>query len=245
MIIPAYNEEKNIGECLESVSWAGEIIVVDGGSTDGTREIARRFTENILVTENAPAETQRLKALGRIKHPWFFLLDADERVTEGLREQIEKVVVSSDDKSAYLVLRENVYHGRAVHLHRPDYQLRLFKWEEASSLPERIHRLPQVKGKTGRLNGRLVHHFFPSVQDYLRKLNRYTDTEVRYWTESGRLLQGPAAFYYLAIRPAGRFCQYYFLRKGFLDGFFGFFYSFSSAFYDLMVAARVILEGRR
>ena len=244
IVIPTFNEEKNIEDCLKSASWAEEIIVVDGGSTDKTREIADRYTAQILVTENAPAETQRLKGLKRIKNEWFFLLDADERVSEKLQKQIQEAIGSPHPKSAYYVLRRNVYRNKPVHLHNPDYQLRLFRKDEADALPDRIHRIPLIRGRTGRLDGALIHHFFTSVQDYVTKLNRYTVIEASYWRQEKRRIAGWRAPYYLVLRPAGRFLQYYFLKKGFLDGFFGFFFSLSSAYYEMIVAALVLGESK-
>lgn len=245
VIVPAYNEERNIGDCLQSVSWADEVMVVDGGSRDRTREIAGRYTSHILVTENSPAETQRLKAIEQVKHPWFLLLDADERVDEELRREIERVVEPQEGPVAYFILRKNLYRNRAVHLHHPDYHLRLFKKDSAVSLPTRIHRTPLLPHQAGTLKGALLHHFFPSMEEYLAKLNRYTSIEVSYWREEGRTLRGGKALYDLTIRPAGRFFQYYFLKRGFLDGFFGLFYSLSSAFYEVIVAARAMLDETR
>lgn len=239
VIIPTHNEEANIENCLKSVSWADEIIVVDGGSTDRTREIASRHTSYIVLTDNAPAEVQRLKGLREIKNDWFFLLDADERVSEGLRTQIESVVSSAHSHSAYRVLRRNYYKNKPVRLHHPDYQLRLFRKSEIGSLPEQIHRMPLIKGKPGILKGELTHYFFTSIQDYLEKLNRYTLIEASYWIKEGRKISGLSAIYYFVLRPKWRFFQYYFLKKGFLDGFFGFFFSFSSAYYEIIVAALV------
>lgn len=236
VVIPTFNEERNIEDCLRSVSWADEIILVDGGSTDQTREKAGRYTSKIILTENAPAETQRLKGLKEIKHEWFFLLDADERVSEELASQIAEVVSSGSSKSAYRVLRKNIYKNKPVHLHDPDYQLRLFKRSEIDSLPQEIHRIPQVKGGIGVLKGCLMHYFFTSVGDYIAKLNRYTRIEASYWRNAGKKVTGFNAIYYLVIRPKWRFFQCYFLKKGFLDGFFGFFFSVSSAYYEIMVA---------
>jgi len=237
VIIPVYNEEKNIRDCLESVQWADEIVVVDGGSTDRTQQISSQYTPHVVSTENAPAEAQRLKGLERIKNEWFFLLDADERVSGDLHRQIEEVIRSSNPKTAYYVLRCNFRNGKPVHLHHPDYQLRLFRKSEARTLPARIHRIPKIEGETGRLSGVLVHHFFASVQDYLAKLSKYTAIEASYWRQEKRTLKGWGSIYYLIIRPAGRFLQYYFLKQGFRDGFFGLFFCLSSAFYELMVAA--------
>lgn len=243
VIIPVYNEEKNIQGCLESVAWAEEIIVVDGGSSDRTVEIARKFTHRILQTDNAPAETQRLKGLGEASAPWFFLLDADERVSEPLAGQIEKAVKeASDDVSAFLVLRVNLYRERPVHLHHPDYQMRLFRRGMEKGLPDKIHRIPRMPGRVGRLAQPLYHYFFSGVTPYLTKLYRYTAIEASYWHESGRKIRGAGWVYYLLVRPVGRFFQYFFLKGGYRDGLFGFFFSVSSAYYDWLVAIRVLLE---
>ena len=240
VVIAAFNEEKNIDGCLQSVDWADQVIVVDGGSSDRTRDIASHHTSEILVTGNSPAETQRLKGLRQARHAWFFLLDADERVSAGLRAQIEKTIAGADAKSAYFVLRKNLYKGRAVHLHSPDYQLRLFRKEEIGALPEKIHRIPKIRGEAGKLDGELSHHFFTTVHDYLKKLNAYTGLEASYRQGDGRgrarLLRD------LTWKPLGRFIQYYFFKKGFMDGFFGFFYSLSSAYYEWAVTARLLLD---
>lgn len=242
VVIPAYNEGKNLGSCLESVSWAEEIIVVDGGSHDETVDIARNYDAVVLETDNAPAETQRLKALANISQPWFLLLDADERVSEGLKDQIQEVIQSRDSLKAYAVLRRNFYRGRPIHLHHPDYQLRLFRKELAPYLPDRIHRLPEISEETGRMDGTLIHLFFTTVHDYLEKLNRYTTLEAVYWRRDQKKVSGLNTPYYLFLRPLARFFHYYFFKKGFLDGFFGFFYSVSSAYYDWAVAARVLID---
>ncbi|HTL70420.1 MAG TPA: glycosyltransferase family 2 protein [Candidatus Eisenbacteria bacterium] len=242
VIIPAYNEERNIGDCLRSVAWADDVWVVDGGSTDRTREIASSLTPNILQTDNNLAEFQRLKVMDRIRNRWFLFLDADERVGEGLRRSIEEAVRAPEPKAAYAVLRRNLYRGKPIHLHHPDYQMRLFRKDALVSLPEKIHREPVVNGPVGRLEGELAHHFFTNVQDYLKKLNTYSTAEASYW--SGRQVSGGRLFYWLALRPAARFFQYYVLRKGFLDGYFGLFYSVSSAYYEWAVASRFLVDSR-
>src|SRR3989344_2444909 len=126
VIIPVRNEERNIADCLKSVSWADDVIVVDGQSTDNTREIASGFTPTVIAVENDFAEAQRLKGLEFARHPWLLLLDADERVTDRLRDSIRRTIAANSPQAAYRVLRKNLYKGKAVHLHDPDYQLRLF-----------------------------------------------------------------------------------------------------------------------
>ncbi len=242
VIIPVYNEERWIEECLRSVDWAQEVVVVDGGSTDRTLERAQKYATKIISTENAPAETQRLKALKEIHNAWFLLLDADERVSPDLQRQIEQVIHSPQPKPAYHVLRRNYYQGKPVHLHHPDFQLRLFQISQKDVLPAQIHRIPQIQGGAGILNGELVHYFFTSVGDYLKKLNRYTSIETSYQSQAIYPLKGWNAFKAVFLRTFGRFIQYYFLKQGYRDGFFGFFYSVSSAYYEFVVAASLLIK---
>lgn len=240
VIIPTYNEERNIEDCLKSIEWADEIIVVDGGSADRTRAIALGFTAHVIVTDNAPAETQRLKGIQRARNPWFFLLDADERVTDELRNSIAAAVSDPAPVQAYRVLRNNYRNGKAVHLHYPDYQFRLFRRETGHLLPEKIHRIPHIKGRTGTLKGELIHHFFISMHDYTAKLHRYTLQEASYAISEGRRVKGFwRGVHALWLRPTGKFFQYYFLKGGIRDGFFGLFFSGMSGIYEFMVAVLV------
>jgi len=242
VVVAAYNEERFIEKCLASVSWADEIIVVDGGSTDRTVTLVKRSAARLISSSNAPAETQRLKGLSEIGNDWFFLLDADERVSGALRDQISEVVRSSRPERAYYVLRRNYYQNRPVHLHHPDHQLRLFHKSQISALPQEIHRIPQVQGTTGTLEGELIHRFFTSIPDYLKKLNRYTEIEASYVTERSEAWSAWTAFKRIVLRPIGRFFQYYFFKQGYRDGFFGLFYSVSSAYYEFVTASSVIIR---
>src|ERR1051325_9908307 len=104
VIIPTFNEEKNIEACLKSVEWAEDILVIDGQSSDSTVPLAEKFQVRVIRTENALAETQRLKAVKQARHPWLLLLDADERVTENLRKSIEETIRRPSATAAYYVL---------------------------------------------------------------------------------------------------------------------------------------------
>lgn len=237
-VIATWNEEANIEDCLKSVSWCNEVIVVDGSSSDKTVEIAKKHATQVIVTENAPAETQRLKALKGLKSQWFLLLDADERISSELRHDIEVKISSPNAASAYYAIRRNYWNGQAMHLHHPDLQLRLFQANQVTALPEKIHRIPEINGKTEKLTGEIVHYFFSGVKEYITKLNRYTSIEAEYWHTEGKRMVGWTGFRCLWINPLGRFFYFYFLKKGFRDGFFGFFYCFCSGFYDWLTAVK-------
>lgn len=244
VVVPTYNEAGNIEDCLKSVAWAGEIILVDGGSQDETIRLARPYTSKMIETQNAPAETQRQKAVAAVSHPWFLFLDADERVSSGLKEQIQAVLESLAPASAYYVLRRNLFRNRPLHMHHPDYQLRLFRKDAVLSLPDRIHRKPEINGTLGHLDGELDHYFFTSVEDHIQKMNRYTTIEASYLRQNGKTVPFGKVLSYATARPIGRFIQNYLLGKGYRDGFFGLFYSLSSAYYEFAIAARLILESR-
>lgn len=242
VIIATRNEESNIVDCLKSVEWVDEIIVVDGDSSDRTCELASAHTSHIIRTETGPAEVLRLKGLEHISNPWFLLLDADERVTDALKDRISQVLDASDSQSAYYVLRHNLYKNKPVHLHSPDYQMRLFRKDALIYLPDKIHRLPEVQGEVGYLKEPLNHYFFTTVHTYLEKLNRYTRLEADYLKNSGAPDSFGKVFFRLWIKPAGRFIQYYFFKKGIWDGFFGLFFCLSSAYYEWAVAAKYYLD---
>ena len=162
-----------------------------------------------------------------------------ELPTCDLKQSIAQTITSPEALPAYFVLRRNLYQGKPVRLHHPDYQIRLFQRDRVT-LPEKIHRVPDVQGKIGRLSGALDHHFFTTVDDYLKKLKAYSGAEASY--HAGARPSGFKLAYWLALRPILRFVQYYFLKKGFLDGYFGLFYSVSSAYYEWAVASRLVID---
>lgn len=240
VVIAACNEEAFIEDCLKSVQWAEEIVVVDGGSTDLTQEIAGRYGAVVIATQNAPAEVQRLKGLKQIHFPWFLILDADERADPQLRDSVLKVLSDPAAKNSYKVLRRNYYKGKAVHLHHPDFQIRFFRTGEAASLPDKIHRLPQPAGPIGILQGEIEHLFFTDWTLYQKKFDFYTGLEAQYFLDAGKRLHPAEACFRLWFRPLARFFQYYFLRNGILDELFGLKYCWKSGCYERAVVVKIL-----
>ncbi len=239
VVLATRNEEKNIEECLQSVEWAEQVIVIDGSSEDDTVSIAKRYTSDVFVEPASSCEEQRLKGLERVSCDWFFLLDADERVSDELRKQIEDVVLKGGSFSAYHFMRRNYLDvSRPVHFGHPDFQLRLFKKVDLLELPEKIHRSPKVRGEIGKLNGELVHFFFESISHYIHKINFYTELEADYCLKDPEF---KLSFIRLFIKPWARFFQNYFLKKAFLDGYWGLVFSFGSMYYEMLVNLRILL----
>jgi glycosyltransferase involved in cell wall biosynthesis len=234
----ALNEEERLRACLESVVWADELIVVDAGSSDKTVAIAREFTDRVLFRAWDGYGTQKNFALDQCQGDWILSLDADERVSESLREEIRTVVEGGPTTQAGFYLpRRNLFEGRWVRhggLY-PDWQLRLFRRGKGVFVERAVHESVRVEGPTGRLQSPLIHESYRSVTDAVLRLNRYSDLAAADLVAAGR---GGSLFDLLG-RPVWRFVSMYVLRAGFLDGWRGLVLAWLYAHYVFLRAAKV------
>lgn len=224
------NEENNIKECLESVKWADEIIVVDSFSTDKTVEIAKHYTDKVYQHEWPGYVEQDNRCLEYSNNDWILRLDADERVSPQLVQEIKKVLENSNGYSAFRIPRKNYFMGRF--LKRPERHLiRLFKRDGSHWAGPRIHEHIVVKGETSKLTHPLIHFFTPDLNVWIDKLNRYTELSVvkqnRYWALFEMIFGAPYTF----IRE-------YFFYYRILDGIPGFIYSKIRSFYSFTKYAK-------
>ena len=165
-IIIAKNEEKTIGDCLESVKWADEIIVVDDGSTDKTLEIVKKFgvKEVVKAPVNSNFSDRRNLGAKRASSKWLLYVDADERVTPVLRKEIESIVYSLQSTAggpvAYAIPRRNIRLTKELHRGGwwPDYVLRLMKRDKLIKWEGELHEQPKIDGKVGRLKEAFLHY---------------------------------------------------------------------------------------
>jgi glycosyltransferase involved in cell wall biosynthesis len=228
-VIITYNESKNIRRCLESVSWADEIVVVDSDSSDDTTEIAAAFTDKIYRlrwTGFGPAkEHAKSKAAG----DWILSVDADEVVSEKLREEIQRITESQGSLDGYLIPRRSNFLGRWIKHGGwyPDLVLRLFKKERGNFTDRVVHEEVRVSGSTGRLRNDLLHHTDPDLDHYLKKLNRYTSLDALQLLRQGRRAGVPD----ILFRPLLTFVKMYLFKRGFLDGLAGLILAISSSFH--------------
>jgi glycosyltransferase involved in cell wall biosynthesis len=210
------NEEERLRPCLESVTWADEVVVVDGGSSDKTVEVAREYTDRVVLHGFAGYGAQKNFALAQCRGDWLLSLDADERVPAALRQEIEETLGREPREAGFYVARRNHFAGRWVRhggLY-PDYQLRLFQRGRARFDERAVHESAQVDGPTGRLRAPLFHESYRGVGDFVARMQRYSDLAAAELAASGR--GGSLAD--LLLRPLWRFCGMYLLRGGFLDG---------------------------
>lgn len=220
VIVITRDEEENIERCLQSVTWADELVVVDSGSTDRTVELARRFTDRVYDTEWRGYAGTKAYAVDRASHPWVLWLDADEAVTPELAEEIRGVLRGADrEVAAYAMPRKAFFLGRWIRRcgWYPDYVTRLFRRDRARFGDQRVHESLVVDGTVRRLRADLLHFTYPTLERAVEKLSRYAVLAAEEMERGGRT----AGFGDLVVRPAFRFFQMYVVRLGFLDGVHG------------------------
>jgi glycosyltransferase involved in cell wall biosynthesis len=231
------DEEERIRPCLESVSWADEVIVVDAESQDKTATIARELTDHVVIRPWPGYAAQKNFAVGLAHGAWILSLDADETVSPELRTEIEALTRDAGARDGYEVPRRNIFWGRWVRhggLY-PDWQLRLFRRGRGRFGERAVHESVRVEGAVGRLAGHLEHRSYRDVADFLARADRYSTLAAEDWIAQGRRVRA-ADF---VLRPLGRFLAMYVVGRGFLDGWRGFLLAALYAYYVLIRSAKV------
>ena len=219
IIIITKNESTNIRDCLESVAWADEIIIVDSGSTDETVEICKGFGAQVYVHDWPGFGAQKNRALNYASKDWVLSLDADERVTSALRTEIESVL-QNPLADGYQIPRLSSFCGRFMRHSGwyPDYVLRLFRRGKGSFSDVLVHESVLLQGSVIRLKQPLLHYSYRNFEDALSKLNNYSSAAsimLQRKGKKGSLIQA-------VLHGLWAFIRTYFLRAGFLDGHEGF-----------------------
>lgn len=217
--IVTHNEEDNIRDALESVKWADEIVVVDSFSTDRTLDICREYTDKVFSIEWAGFVEQKTKAVSMTIHQWVLVLDADERVTKELRDEILDVIKNNYSLNGYYLPRKNYFAGRWVKHGGwwPDYTLRFFRREKGSFKMREVHESIKINGNTGYLKNPIEHYTYKDINDYLKRMQNYSTLAAKELFKKGRR----ANIIDVIFRPAATFCRMFFLQLGILDGIYG------------------------
>ena len=238
VIVITRNEEGNITDCLRSVSWAGEIVVVDAESADRTAELARQFTPKVFVAAWTGFAAAKELALRHATNEWVLWLDADERVTPALEMEIREILgPGGSSRAGYEVARRAYFLGKWMR-HcgwYPGYVLRLFRKSEGEFTHSRVHERVALRGPVGRLRNDLLHHTDETLYHYFSKFNSYTSLAAQDAHDAGKR----SSYYDLLVRPAYVFFKMYFLRRGLLDGMHGFVLSLLSASYVFVKYAKL------
>lgn len=228
VIIITKNEAHNIEDCLKSVDWADEIVVVDSESTDGTAEIARNFSPKVkvLVTDWPGYGKQKQRALEMATGDWVLSLDADERVTSDLKWEIQKNILKLD-YAGFEILFRSEYCGKLIRFGDwwNDKQVVLFRRSLARFVSLEVHERIEVTGPIGKLKGYIHHIAFPNLDLVLKKMNDYSR-----FSALQKKARGQTGGLFKAISHGlWAFFRGYCLRLGFLDGKEGFMLAVSNA----------------
>jgi glycosyltransferase involved in cell wall biosynthesis len=263
-LLPTLNEARNLRECLASVAWSDDVVVVDSGSKDDTAAIARELGARVVDFRwNRQFPKKKNWALANVdwKHEWVLILDADERITPELAEEIQGVVKASRADGYYLNRRFMFLGTWIRHCgYYPSWNLRLFKHRlgryekiemgDTGSGDNEVHEHVELPGTTARLQHDMLHYAYPDVATWVEKHNRYSNwearLEVRGGQGTGEGIGGNLAARRrlrvwsrrLPFRPLLRFLYSYVLKLGFLDGYPGFLFCRLLAIYELMNVAK-------
>jgi glycosyltransferase involved in cell wall biosynthesis len=223
------NEERNIRECLESVKWADEIVVVDSGSTDRTTEIAREFTPRVVHHEWPGYVAQKNYALGLARGEWVLCLDADERCTPELRDLLLRRLQNPGDVDGFKVRRHVFYLGRWIDHGGwyPDWKLRIVRRAKARWGGVDPHDKLEVEGRVEKLEADLLHYTYRDFSHQIRIIDRFSDVVRDGWLRAGRR----PSLVLTVVHPLFKFLECYVWKLGFLDGFPGLAIAAASAFY--------------
>lgn len=237
-IVVCFNEEDRIRDCLESLRWCDEIVVVDSFSTDGTVEICRQYTDRVMQRPWGGYRDQKAFAHSQATRDWVILVDADERVPPELRDEIRDSLSRFGNRYAgFSIARLVHYLGRWWWRGGwyPDYAIRLVRHDLASWSGVEPHGHIVADGRVRRLKNPLHHLTYRDIGDHLRRINHFT-------TVSSRELRGQGSRWRWSdnlFRPGFRFFRSYIWKRGFLEGFAGYFVAATAAIYVFLKYAKL------
>lgn len=236
VVIITGNEENNIKDCLQSVTWANEIIVVDSESSDNTVKIARDFTDKIFIQKWLGYAKQKSYAISLASNEWILSLDADERVTKQLADEILNYNFEEAGFSGFKVKRENYFIDKKINEcgWGNDYQLRLFRKSKTKLSDRLVHEGFIVDGKISNLKSSILHYSYRNLKDGFEKINVYSSLEAE--EKHGRKR---VTTFRIVFLPVVAFLQHYFIRKGIKDGKHGLMISLMHAITKLLVQMKI------
>lgn len=219
-IIVAKNAQELIQDCLDSLEWVDEIILVDNGSTDKTLEIATKSGAKTVKAQKKGFSYWRNLGARQAQNNWLLYVDTDERVTPELQKEIKATIKGTSTSAAYAIPRKNILLGRPMRWGGwwPDYVLRLMRKDSLVGWKGELHEQPEIKGDIGKLKNHLVHISHRSLEEMVAKTNEWSEIEAKLLFEAGH----PKMAWWRFISVAAREFWYRgVLKLGFLDGVVG------------------------
>ena len=229
------NEERNIADCLESLKWADEIVVVDSFSEDETVEIARRYTDRIIQHEFKWFGAQLKYAIGQTTCPWVMWLDADERLTREALDEVRDIFSRPGEPPhrGFAFPRKTFFMDRWI-THSgwyPQHKVRLFQRDFASVAGDEPHAHVEIEGSVKNLKGDILHYTYPvGLRDLVAVSAKYADAAARARHAAGKGF----SLFSLVLKPPATLLKKYCLQRGFLDGLPGIAIAVGAAYYRFM-----------
>ncbi len=214
------NEEKNIERCLRSVKWADEIVVVDSGSQDKTRQICQTFGCRFVESEWLGFGKTKQLAVDSARYDWILSIDADEELSQTLQQEIRELAGKGFDSNAYRIRRSSYYLGKIIKYcgWQHDAPLRLFNRKLGQFNDKPLHESVITSQKIAFLKNRMFHYTYPTLESHFRKMQFYGDIAAERLNKMGKKCSPPGAIF----RGLIKFIKMYILQLGFLDGAIGF-----------------------
>jgi glycosyltransferase involved in cell wall biosynthesis len=238
-IILAKNEEKNIKDCLQSISWCDEKIVIDDNSTDKTSELAKKYGAKVYKKHLSNFSEQRNYAIEKATGDWILFIDADERVSSALWYEIMQHINEPIEKTVgFYIKRIDIMWGRELK-HGDSGEIKLLRLAKKNSGQWRgiVHERWEIRGKTATLNNPLYHYPHKSVAEFLKEINHYTDLRAKELFEQKK----KANWVSVIIYPKAKFVLSYFYKLGFLDGLPGLIHALMMSFHSYLVRGKLWL----
>lgn len=243
VVVLTKNEEACIADCLNSVSWADEIIVVDDESRDKTIEVVKRFNAKVFSRKMDVEGRHRNWAYAQARNRWVLSLDADEMVTPELMHEI-KCAINSDEFVAFDIPLRNYISNYWVRFGGwyPAAKVRLFKKDKFKYEESEVHPRVFIEGSCGHLKSDIVHKGYPDIEHFLNSVNRQSTLEAIKWINTGRKM----TLGHMIWRAVDRFFRRYLRKKAYKDGMYGFVIAFFDTLYQILsyIKYREILNNR-
>lgn len=233
VVVITKNEERNIRGCLDSVAGlADEIVLIDDESSDRTVEIAKEFTNRIIVRKMDIEGRHRNFAYAQARNLWVLSLDADERVTEELKKEIKEVLTANTKYNGFTIPRRNFIGDYWVRFGGwyPSPQLKLFRKDKFRYEEVGVHPRAFMDDPCGHLKSDIIHYSYRDLEDFLSKLNNQTTREAQKWLNQNKPMRLPRFIY----RSIDRFLRTYIGRRGYKDGYIGFAVAFYASLYQFI-----------
>jgi glycosyltransferase involved in cell wall biosynthesis len=237
VVVLTKNEEKNLQECLESIKWCDEILVIDDNSTDKTTEIAKKFGAKVFThsLDNNFAQQHNF-ALRWVQGQWVLFVDADERVTPALRAEISNLQLPNSNYDGFYLKRQDFFGGRALK-HGETAKVRLLRLgrKGKGEWKREVHEVWEIKGKVGELKNPLLHYPHQSLSDFIEHINFHSTLHAQALKKEG---VKPSLFR-IIFYPKAKFLQNYIFRLGFLDGTAGIIVALMMSFHSFLANAKL------